>query len=187
MSSKSLETYRWTMKVNHVPGAEYKVENVVRLPIPGQRHSSARHGIKLFVSFGGKVGVGDWMNTGLLTLVKSIAMISVAKLTVNFLMMYVMREKKTYRKYVREFTPDIDEIRADLRMENANPHNEFDETSRDTSSWLEMRETLGNVGEKLGALVGLDTDAEHYHQDHLHDHQTPASRVSGGETVTLLT
>ena len=73
-SKKSLETYKWTMKVHRVPGAEYNVEQIQSSTLT-HRQVGNRHGIKLFVSFGGTIAVEDWGETGLLTLVKSIVVV----------------------------------------------------------------------------------------------------------------
>ena len=91
-----------------------------------------------------------------------------------------MAEKKTYLKYVREFTPDIDEIRGDLRAANAGIKDERrqnnEKSSRHTEgesflmNALHTAEHIGDILEDaVGVAVGLDMDAEHFHQDHIHD------------------
>jgi hypothetical protein len=92
-----------------IPGAEYKVLEVIRNPDNTVTEIN-RHGVKIVFQQTGSIGHFD-MITLLINLVSAIALLKVASIIVEVLMLRFLPERKIYQSFKFEHTEDFGDLR----------------------------------------------------------------------------
>eukprot|EP00003_Mantamonas_plastica_P025731 TRINITY_DN5107_c0_g2_i2.p1 TRINITY_DN5107_c0_g2~~TRINITY_DN5107_c0_g2_i2.p1 ORF type:complete len:302 (-),score=82.01 TRINITY_DN5107_c0_g2_i2:49-954(-) len=107
------ETIQYRYKIDVIPGAEYKVLQVIYHEYPNSRIAFDRHGIRLVFLMSGQLGYPNVQAT-LLQFVSGMALLSLATAIVDFLAMKVMPMRQHYRQYKYEETIDFSDLRDGL-------------------------------------------------------------------------
>jgi len=102
----------YTYSAQHIPGAEYKVIEIVYLN-DTYRLNNNRHGIKAIFLQGGQIGRFD-VQTTLIQLVSALGLLSVATLAVDFLMLAGLPQRRLYKQFKVEETVDFSDLREGL-------------------------------------------------------------------------
>merc|ERR1712013_70914 len=102
----------YSYSVTQIPDVEYKVTRSTAVSL-GRRLISDTHGVKLFFVFSGNVCRFDFQ-TLLINAVAGLGLLSVATLSTDFLMEYLMPLKRAYTKYKYKETEAHDSMRRRL-------------------------------------------------------------------------
>lgn len=102
----------YTYSVTQVPKVEYKVTRSTIVNFD-QRLITDAHGVKIFFVFSGNICRFDFQ-TMLIQMVAGLGLLSVATVTTDFLMEYVMPLKRAYVKYKYKETEHHDNLRRKL-------------------------------------------------------------------------
>lgn len=100
---------KYTYSVTQVPKVEYKVTLSTYIGT-NERLITDTHGVKIFFVFNGKICRFDFQ-TMLIQLVAGLGLLSVATLTTDFIMQYLMPLRTVYSKYKYKETKHHDDIR----------------------------------------------------------------------------
>lgn len=98
----------YTYSVTQVPAVEYKITRSTVVNF-NQRLITDTHGVKIFFVFSGSICKFDFQ-TMLINMVAGLGLLSVATLTTDFLMQYLMPLKSAYIRYKYKETAHHDEL-----------------------------------------------------------------------------
>jgi len=144
----------YTYSITQVPAVEYKVTRSTMVNF-NSRLITDTHGVKIFFVFSGSICRFDFQ-TMLINMVAGLGLLSVATLTTDFLMEYLMPLKEAYIKYKYRETEHHDKLWRKVERKR--------QESRKLSDLLSDVESHSEIESvrSINQVVSKDKSADHY-------------------------